>query len=609
MAPQLTEGALTHLMSSSVSSDAIADFQPTLQLLSIRKVVAGGSSDRYRLVYSDGKHHCQSMLATKLNSSFEAQNFTAKCIIKLTRCAINPVQNKKLIITLGIEKLEDYPDKIGSPVSLDTSEATTNAGAASMDVDTPSHTSAAVPVPAPAPKPQVQQQPKQASGTSSLPPGFAPLHPIEALSPYSNKWTIRARVTQKSDIRTWSNARGEGKLFNVNLMDDTGEIRATGFNEAVDSLYHKLEEGKVYWVAKARVQLAKKQFSNLANEYEISFERGTEVIPCEDEAAVPKLKYNFLELSQLESVEKDAMVDVLGVVTEVKPIESITVKSTQKMLSKRDVIIADKSGSSVRLTVWGKQAETFQAENNPVVAFKGVKVGDFGGRTLSLVSSSTMSFHPDIPEAHALQGWYSSEGQSFNFKSQSAGGGGGGGPSSFRREEMKTLQAIKEENLGMNDDGRADFFTTRATIIHIKADNVMYPACGSDNCSKKVNEEHDGWRCEKCNKTFPKPNYRYIMSISVADHTQTAWLQAFNEQGEMILGMTASNLHDIKESDEAAYAATIEKATSQPWIFSCRAKQDTYQDQSRVRYGINRAFKMDYAQECRAMLDAIKRYN
>lgn len=66
--------------------------------------------------------------------------------------------------------------------------------------------------------------------------------------------------------------------------------------------------------------------------------------------------------------------------TEVKPIETINVKSTQRNVSKRDITLVDKSGSSVRMTVWGKQAETFQAENNPVIAFKGVRVGDFGGR-------------------------------------------------------------------------------------------------------------------------------------------------------------------------------------------------------------------------------------
>lgn len=60
-------------------------------------------------------------------------------------------------------------------------------------------------------------------------------------------------------------------------MDESGEIRGTAFNVAVDELYDKFQEGKVYFVSKARVNLAKKKFSNLANDYELSFERSTEV--------------------------------------------------------------------------------------------------------------------------------------------------------------------------------------------------------------------------------------------------------------------------------------------------------------------------------------------
>jgi replication factor A1 len=60
-------------------------------------------------------------------------------------------------------------------------------------------------------------------------------------------------------------------------MDETGEIKGTGFNTAVDDFYEKFEEGKVYYVSKARVNLAKKKFSNLTNDYELSFERNTEV--------------------------------------------------------------------------------------------------------------------------------------------------------------------------------------------------------------------------------------------------------------------------------------------------------------------------------------------
>lgn len=48
-------------------------------------------------------------------------------------------------------------------------------------------------------------------------------------------------MTNKSAIRTYTNAKGEGKLFNVELIDNTGEIRANGFNEQCDKFYDLLQ--------------------------------------------------------------------------------------------------------------------------------------------------------------------------------------------------------------------------------------------------------------------------------------------------------------------------------------------------------------------------------
>ena len=63
----------------------------------------------------------------------------------------------------------------------------------------------------------------------------------------------------------------------MTLMDETGEIRATAFNAAVDELYEKLEEGKVYYISKGRVNLAKKKFSNVQNDYEMTLEKNSEI--------------------------------------------------------------------------------------------------------------------------------------------------------------------------------------------------------------------------------------------------------------------------------------------------------------------------------------------
>ena len=44
--------------------------------------------------------------------------------------------------------------------------------------------------------------------------------PIREISTYTGRnWTIKARVTSKSQMRTFANDRGSGKVFSVDLLD------------------------------------------------------------------------------------------------------------------------------------------------------------------------------------------------------------------------------------------------------------------------------------------------------------------------------------------------------------------------------------------------------
>jgi replication factor A1 len=217
--------------------------------------------------------------------------------------------------------LEHSAEKIGDPQQMDTSSDQAVESPAVNQKPTPS-TSAAPAVPTPEIVQTASTSRPQAPARNAR---FGNIYPIEGLSPYQNNWTIKARVTQKSEIKTWSNPRGEGKLFNVTLMDDSGEIRGTGFNLVCDELYPRLEEGKVYYISKARVNLAKKKFSNVNNDYELGFERNTEVeevsfvflytlvnqslclSQCHEVTNLPSIKYNFVALDALESLNKDAI--------------------------------------------------------------------------------------------------------------------------------------------------------------------------------------------------------------------------------------------------------------------------------------------------------------
>jgi replication factor A1 len=421
-------------------------------------------------------------------------------------------------------------------------------------------------------------QQKSTTGGAGSKYATSNIYPVEALSPYAHKWTIKARVSQKSTIRTWHKPSGEGKLFSVNLLDESGEIKATAFGEQVDALYDVLQEGSVYYISTpCKVAMAKKQFTNLPHEYELTFESGTVIEKAEDQTSVPQVRYNFSNIQELQEVEKDATVDLIGVLKEVDEVSQITSKTTGKGYEKRELTVVDDTGFSVRVTVWGKTATSFDAQPESVIAFKGVKVSDFGGRSLSLLSSGTVAVDPDIPDAHRLKGWYDASGRTDTFATHA--NLSSVGAATGRKDQDKTILQVKEEGLGMET---TDYFTVKATIVHIRPQNWAYAACRSEGCNKKVTDMNDGtWRCERCNVSHERPEYRYIMQVNVCDHSGQMWLSCFDDVGRIIMGMSADELTELTEEDEAKRATAFEDANCRTLSFRCRAKMDTYQDEPR----------------------------
>lgn len=317
------------------------------------------------------------------------------------------------------------------------------------------------------------------------------------------------------------------------------------------------------------------------------------------------------------------MVDSVG------ELSTIITKAQQKPFAKRDLMLVDQSGMSVKLTIWGKTAETYGTpsghvgcgeDDKPVIAFKGVNVSDFGGRSLSMMSSATMNVNPDIPEAHSLRGWYDTEGMAMaqgggQFKSYSSAGlggtgGGAGGDINANIKERKTIAEVKDQNLGLSGNDKADYFNLRAMVVHIRHENLYYPACPTEACNKKVNDDGNGsWRCEKCDRSFEAPEYRYIISANVQDHTGQLWLSGFNDVGEQMLDITASEFHALKEDGQDAETALhLLKGAGKLYMFNIRAKQETYNDNLRARYTITKMQPVDYVKAGEELADAIKKY-
>lgn len=145
--------------------------------------------------------------------------------------------SRRVLIIVALEVLKPGHEvgvKIGEPISLgDAAKAKPAAAAPEPQRNILGSNSNVLP-------PQRTQRPTQSNMNETVFDGRATI-PISGLSPYQNKWVVKARVTSKGPIRTWSNAKGEGKLFSMDLMDESSQIRVTAFRDQVDKFYDMIE--------------------------------------------------------------------------------------------------------------------------------------------------------------------------------------------------------------------------------------------------------------------------------------------------------------------------------------------------------------------------------
>lgn len=586
MLPKLTAGAINRILAGEEVTGVV------LQILGCKKI-PGTGNDRYRLLVSDGVTGCPfAMLGTQLNhlvTNKELEKFT---IIRVDKCVCNQIQpDRKVIILLNLVVLvpsTEVNEKIGNPINATSSAATTASAIPTDENGTKS-------------KPTFSVETKNAVAPQ-LNGSSQPVHPIASLTPYQNKWTIKARVTSKTPVRTWSNSRGEGKLFSVNLLDESGEIRATGFNDSVDKFYDVLELNKVFYISRGTLKTANKNYSTVNNDYEMTFVPDTTIVPCEESSSsIPMLQFDFVPIASIEKYDKDAFIDMIGVCKSAGDVQTFIARTTNKELTKRDITLVDQSKKEVNLTLWGGEAQKFEASGNPIVAIKGAKVSDFNGRSLSCAMSSTLQINPDIKEAHVLKGWYDREGCNLEVESISSKVGMSGSMGG----QWKTFAQVNTENLGMGD--KPEYYVTKATIVMLKKENCMYMACASEECNKKVVDMNNGtYRCEKCNRESYEFKWRLLLSISLADFTENQWVTCFQEAAEAILGIKAQELGSLKETEEDRFNEVLAEANFKSFIFKLRTKLETYNEESRLKTIVVSATPVDPVSYTKKLLSDMK---
>lgn len=546
---------------------------------------------KYGLVIHDGTYTMTALLQSHHKQFIETKEMIEGTIIQVNQHSVNPIKGQNMMIVQNIEVLQTECGPLidNNPLTPVPKLQPKSGGFASKKSGFGNNNAFG------------KKSGFGGGGGSRAAKAGGNFYPLKSINMFMKDFKIKVRVTKKNTVRHWKNARTEGKLFSVNLLDAEGtEIQATAFNDAVDRLYPIFEEGKVFIIGKARVKVSQKRYTHIKHEYSLDLEQA-EVHPATEDTSIQSAVYDFQPISSIESLDKQAYVDVIGVCVEVSDVQNFTSKKGNE-LTKRTFSIADSSNAKIECTLWGEDAKTFpESLKGRVLALQAARVSEFAGRTLAC---NGYKVEPEgVPEVATMKQWYAANGGG-SIKSLSTRGGGGPSGPPITLGEAKLL----------GKDEKPDYFAAKVTVTHIpvKDDRApWYNACPSgEDCKKKVQDQGDGtWLCEKCNKSYSNYNPRWVLKCKVADHTDGIWVSAFDEHASVLLGTSAPDAEVLwknKENDKPSWDRIFQQAMMTSWNARIRAKQEIYNDDTRTRYDLVKLEPVEVEKEMETMAEELR---
>lgn len=357
----LDEGSISKIIENDTS------ITPRLQILNMRKVINAISGERFRLVLSDGQFYVQGVLDKQLNELVENGKLKKYAIIHLKQFICSNISGKMVCLVKECSTIQQCDQGIGKPNAAPSpNQHQSRVCHIYKYIEPTIH------------KHKTYEQAIQQKNVQKAQPDF---QPVASLNPYQTLWKIRVRCTAKDNIRTYSNQRGDGKFFGVDLLDSDGtEIRALAFNDAADKFFNIFKKNYVYLISDAVVRASRKGYTHIKNDYAITLNEDSQVIPyIDDNNEIETQKYTFVQIEQIQKCEPKSFVDVIGIVIHVSDVQTFMSKS-HKQIKKRNLKIADQT-AKICVTLWNEDAEHHSQEQlkDSVIALKGSRVSVYGG--------------------------------------------------------------------------------------------------------------------------------------------------------------------------------------------------------------------------------------
>jgi hypothetical protein len=281
---------------------------------------------------------------------------------------------------------------------------------------------------------------KQSENLANAPQNYSIANLNTSLN--NTNWQIKAKLLKISIIKEFVNKfNGQnGKYIRLQFSDETGIIELAAFNQEIERVVD-LQENKVYLIRYADIKMSKSNYQAFEEtndtKTELIVNKKTCFSECEQEeklftifkktAKVDEVKEEinqnknsnsknkseksseFLKINELLTKKDGEIVSVLAVVLSVEEMKEITPKF-KSPINLRNFYVTDQSSEKVKVSLWGKQAETIDVKVGFIFILSQVKVLSYQGCCLSVQMNSILSkideSWTNMPQVNELRSWW-----------------------------------------------------------------------------------------------------------------------------------------------------------------------------------------------------------
>lgn len=577
---QLKNGTVLALFHNQRSNPLLT--KPILQVTSVDKVYKKPNEmDRIKANLSDGHFFIKAVFSTKFNNHFTSETIKVNSLIRISAYEVRQRESNVFLYVTDLEDFQKTEKMEGNPRNVNDPKERSNADANKNNVEN-KVTENYSKKPVPENNIKSNNNINKVSNTvtnnneseSRVKRQSLSTTSIMALNPFSNKWVVKGRCISKSEIRKFTNQKGEGKFFFIYLVDESGSIKVSCFNETVDLFYEMFDVGKVYNVSNGTVKMTNRKFSTATSEYEINLERNSEITLVYDDKT-PKFFFKFVKV---QDIAPDTMIDFIGAVKTVGEVQSIVLKKDGSTTTKRDIVLVDETGH-IRLTIWGSKTET-EIEVGDILALNGVSVREYNGPNLSTAASTEIHRNPDLEQSFYLKGWFMETGKN-----------------------IKIVPKVQDEGRSfISELTESKYATLCCQVTYIKEDTLFYNAC--EECNRKVTSEGTSFRCERCDKEFVDCNARYMLRLQIGDCSGQTYASCFDKEGECLIKQSAKSLRDTEDSSQVQ--DWVKSVLFKDVILSVKKVSEIYNNEEKEKIVIRAVHEMDYVKESNRLINEIR---